>query len=189
MRILVGISGSIGVLGIHSYLLDLRSQPEVEEVRVIMTPTAARFVSPRAIEAILGQTVHVDAWSDSGPMTSPPILLKDIDLYLVAPASATTLSRCAAGLAETLVAHCYLSFVGAVAFAPAMAPEMLEHPATQRNLSHLKEFGATILPCGMGYSAATGKRLRGALCPFPQMWPTLRSIVEESRAETGSKGT
>ena len=50
MRILVGISGSIGVLGIHSYLLRLRMQPDVE-VRAVMTPTANRFV---AAEAIMG---------------------------------------------------------------------------------------------------------------------------------------
>lgn len=174
MRILVGISGSIGVLGIHSYLIQLMAQKEVEEVRAIMTPTSARFVSPRALEALLRQQVHVDLWSDAGPMVSPPELVRGMDLYLIAPASATTLSRCATGSAETLVSQCYLCFTGPVAFATAMAPEMLEHPAVQRNLNQLRADGAHILPTGYGYSAALGKSIKGAICSFAEMWPLLK---------------
>jgi phosphopantothenoylcysteine synthetase/decarboxylase len=190
MKILVGISGSIGVLGIHAYLISLLAQKEVEEVRAVMTPTAARFVSPKAIEALIGKIVRVDPWTDPGQMVSPPDLVKGIDLYLVAPASATTLSRCAAGSAETLVTNCYLCFTGPVAFAPAMAPEMWDHPAVLRNLDRLREDGATILPAGVGFSASLGKSIKGSLCPFSQMWPLLKTQVEEwgkREAATGSE--
>ncbi|HTG36992.1 MAG TPA: flavoprotein [Thermoanaerobaculia bacterium] len=183
MKILVGISGSIGVLGIHAYLISLLAQKEVEEVRAVMTPTATRFVSPRALEALIGKAVAVDPWTDSGKMVSPPELVQGADLYLIAPASATTLSRCASGSAETLVSNCYLCFTGPVAFAPAMAPEMWDHPAVRRNLDRLQQDGALILPAGVGFSAALGKSIKGALCAFPQMWPQLKSLVEK-RQET-----
>jgi phosphopantothenoylcysteine decarboxylase/phosphopantothenate--cysteine ligase len=179
MRILVGITGSIGVLGVHVYLANLLGKKEVEELRVLMTPTAARFVSPRALEALIGTPVRVDPWTDSGQMISPPTLVKGIDLYLIAPASATTLSKCAAGIADTLVTNCYLCHTGSVAFAPAMAPEMWDHPAVRSNLERLKEFGACILPSGFGFSAALGKNIKGAMCSFTEMWPRLKALVEE----------
>lgn len=176
MKILVGISGSIGVLGIHSYLLNLQAEKEVEELRVLMTPSATRFVSPQSLEALLRLPVHVDPWTDGRPMLSPPMLVKDLDVYLIAPASATTISRCAAGSGETLLAHCYLSHTGPTAFAPAMEEEMLQHPAVARNLDRLREDGACILPPGLGYSAATGKVGRGAICSYKEMWPILQSL-------------
>lgn len=179
MKILVGISGSIGVLGAHVYLINLLGKEEVEEVRAVMTPTAARFVSPKAIEALIGKPVRVDPWTDAGQMISPPDLVKGVDLFLIAPASATTLSRCAAGSAETLLTNLYLCFTGPVAFAPAMAPEMWDHPAVRRNMDRLREDGAAILPAGVGFSAALGKSIKGAMCPFSQMWPLLKAQVEE----------
>jgi phosphopantothenoylcysteine decarboxylase / phosphopantothenate---cysteine ligase len=178
MRILVGISGSIGVLGITGHLQQFLMQEEVEELRVVMTPTAARFLSPRAIEAFLGSPVRVDLWSEPGPMISPPELVKGIDVYVVAPASASTLARCASGSAETLVANCYLCHTGPVAFAPAMSEEMMAHPAVRRNLRQLKEFGACILPPSMGYAAAAKKYLRVAMCPYPRMWSQLKALVD-----------
>jgi phosphopantothenoylcysteine decarboxylase / phosphopantothenate---cysteine ligase len=181
MRILVGITGSIGVLGIHAYLASLLGQKEVEELRILMTPTAARFVSPRALEALTGVAVRVDAWTDSGQMISPPSLVKEIDLYLIAPASATTLGKCAAGVADTLVTNCYLCYTGPVAFAPAMAPEMWDHPAVRANFNRLREYGACILPAGVGFSAALGRNIKGALCPFKEMWPLLKALVENAR--------
>jgi phosphopantothenoylcysteine decarboxylase / phosphopantothenate---cysteine ligase len=187
MRILVGITGSIGVLGIHSYLVSLLSQKEVEEIRVLMTPTAARFVSPRALEALISTPVRVDSWTDSGQMISPPALVKGIDLYLIAPASATTLAKCAAGIADTLVTNCYLCHTGPVAFAPAMAPEMWDHPAVRANFERLQGFGACILPSGVGFSAALGKNIKGAICSFAVMWPRLKELVEE--AKKASQGT
>jgi phosphopantothenoylcysteine decarboxylase/phosphopantothenate--cysteine ligase len=187
MKILVGISGSIGVVGIHSYLVSMLLEKEVEEVNAVMTPTAARFLSPRSLEAFLGRTVHVDPWTDPGTMFAPPELVKGIDLYLVAPASATTLSRCAAGAAETLVANCYLCHTGPVAFAPSMSPEMREHPAVRHNLDRLKEFGACILPQGEGFSVAARKMQKSSMCSYAQMWPQLKALVQLSKEGAKSR--
>jgi len=183
MKILVGISGSIGVLGIHAHLISLMMEEEVEEVRAVMTPTAARFLNPRALESFLRHPVHVDPWTDPGPGFSPPDLVQGVDLYLVAPASATTLSRCAAGSAENLVASCYLAHTGPVAFAPVMSREMWEHPAVLRNLALLKKYGACLLPPGKGYLVTARKHDRGAICPYPVMWSRLKALVDEKRVE------
>lgn len=184
MKILVGISGSIGAASIHTYLVGLRMEKEVEEVRAVMTPTAARFANPRTLEAFLGHPVHVDPWTDAGPLLSPPELVKGVDLYLVAPASATTLSRCAAGSAETLVASCYLCHSGPVAFAPSMSPAMLDHPAVRRNLDRLREYGACILPVSQGYSITARKVETGSMCSYPEMWPRLKRLVQEREGKS-----
>lgn len=181
MKILVGVSGSIGVLGIGAHLISLQAEKEVEELRILMTPTAARLLSPQTLEALLRRPIYVDPWTDGRPMYSPPVLVKDIDLYLIAPATATTLSRCANGSGETLLAHCYLSHTGPVAFAPSMEPEMWKHPAVLRNLKRLKEDGACILPAGAGYSAATGKIENAAMCSYKEMWPILKSLVQKNQ--------
>jgi phosphopantothenoylcysteine decarboxylase/phosphopantothenate--cysteine ligase len=179
MKVLVGISGSIGVMGIPGHLISLQVEQEVEELRVLMTPTAARFVNPQTLEALLRQSIHVDPWADGHPMYSPVDLVKGVDLFLIAPASATTISRCANGSADTLLAHCYLCHSGPVAFAPSMSPEMLEHRAVRRNLKQLETDGACILPLGAAYSASTGTFQKGGLCAYQEMWPILKSLVRK----------
>lgn len=72
MKILVGISGSIAVLGMPGYLASLQAEKEVEALRIVMTPTASRFLNPQALEALFRQRVHVDPWTDGGVMYSPP---------------------------------------------------------------------------------------------------------------------
>jgi len=178
MKILVGISGAIGALGIPSYLINLQVEQEVEELRIVMTPTAARFINPQSLEALVRQPVFVDPWNDGRRLYSAPELVKDLDLYLIAPASATTLSRCATGSGETLVAQCYLCHGGPVAFAPSMSPEMFRHPAVVRNLKWLEENGARILPPGPAFQAATGTFVQGGTCPYREMWPILKSLVQ-----------
>jgi phosphopantothenoylcysteine decarboxylase / phosphopantothenate---cysteine ligase len=181
MKVLVGISGSIGVMGIPGHLISLQVEKEVEELRVLMTPTAARFVNPQTLEALLRLSIHVDPWADGHPMYSPVDLVKEIDLYLIAPASATTISRCASGSAETLLAHCYLCHSGPAAFAPSMSPEMWEHPAVRRNLKQLEKDGACILPPGVAYSASTGTFQKGGLCLYKDMWPILNSFLQKKK--------
>jgi|SRR4028118_358750 Phosphopantothenoylcysteine synthetase/decarboxylase len=181
MKILVGISGSVGVVGIHTYLLNLLMEKEVDEVNAIMTPSAARFLNPRTLEVFLGNQVHVDPWTDTGLMYAPPELVKGVDLYLIAPASATTLSRCATGSAETLIANCYLCHTGPVAFAPSMSPSMWDHPAVIQNIDRLKSFGACILPPGEGFSITARKTEKASICSYTEMWPRLRSFVQESQ--------
>ena len=177
MRVLVGISGSIGVLGIHTYLLRLAAEPGLT-LGVVMTPTAARIVAPGALGAVLGCSIVTDPWQGDHAL-SPSVLVAAVDVFIVAPASATTLAFCATGAAANPVAACYLAHPGASIFAPVMAPEMLLHPAVQRNLHHLSQDGAIVLPTGEGLRASDGSWSRqGALCDYA----TLRQAVLRAAA-------
>ncbi len=119
-------------------------------------------------------------------MIAPAELVMGIDVYVIAPASATTVARCASGSAETLIANSYLCHKGPVIFAPAMPENVMAHPAVRQNLKRLEEFGACILETSTGYSSAAKKMTGGAMCPFALMWHRLKSLVEQAQKEEQS---
>jgi len=187
MNVLVGVTGSIGALGIHMYLLRLMAQPGVV-VRAVMTPAAARFVRPETLGAVLHAPVPVGFWSGHGRWVSPPEIIEGVDLLLVAPASATTLAYCAHGNAATIVSACYLCHAGPTIFAPSMSPGMLGHPAVVRNIRQLRNDGALVLPSGRGVAVSSGAASDGALCEFDEMWVRTRRFWEHwKRTHSGGR--
>jgi phosphopantothenoylcysteine decarboxylase / phosphopantothenate---cysteine ligase len=124
------------------------------EVRVVPTPAALRFVGEATWAALSGQPVSASVWDDVHEV--PHVRLgQTADLVFVAPASADLLARAAAGRSDDLLTAVLLTARGPVVFAPAMHTEMWQHPATQANVSVLRERGAVVL------EPATG-RLTGA---------------------------
>src|SRR5271170_2148705 len=119
MKILLGISGAIATLDISSYIVWLMRDLSVE-INVVMTPTATRFVSPQALGALVGTKVHVSSWESSSVATPASKIVAGVKAMVIAPASTTTIARCATGNAETLLSACYLAFKGPCALAPSM---------------------------------------------------------------------
>jgi phosphopantothenoylcysteine decarboxylase / phosphopantothenate---cysteine ligase len=186
MTVLVGITGSIGVLGIHAYLARLAAEPDVR-IRAVMTTTAAAIVSPAALGALLRCPVVSDEWQREQAVP-PSKHVEDVDVLLIAPATATTMSYCAAGAAPNLVSACYLAHEGPTIFAPAMAPEMLAHPATQRNLRVLAEDGAIVLETGRGLQVSSGRWVDGALCDYSVMRDAVFGAIERHSRRRVSYG-
>ncbi len=181
MKVVIGISGSIAVLGIHALLARLVSDPGLE-VSACMTRTAAGIVNPAALGAILRSPVPVDGWTE-GQAMPPGAIVQDCDVLLIAPASATTLAWCASGAAANIVAASYLAHTGRAVFAPAMAPEMLRHPAVQRTLATLAIDGATVLPCARGFQVSTGAWTDGGLAAFADLRAALDPAASGSRRD------
>lgn len=179
MNILVGICGSIGVLGIHAYLIRLGAEPGVR-VRAMMTSTAAQIVNPAAIGAVVGLPVLVDLWQKDKAIT-PSEMLGDTDVLLLAPASANTIGLCAMGMASNIISACYLAHRGATVVAPSMAPQILCHRAVRRNIQTLIDDGVQVLPTGDGFVASTGQWSAGALCDYSQM---LAAVLSATAART-----
>jgi phosphopantothenoylcysteine decarboxylase / phosphopantothenate---cysteine ligase len=118
-------------------------------VRVIPTPDALRFVGEPTWAALSGEPVTTDVWSDVAQV--PHVRLgQTADLVLVAPATADVLARAAAGMASDLLTSTLLTARCPVLFAPAMHTEMWEHPATQRNVSVLRDRGAIVVDPAVG---------------------------------------
>ena len=125
------------------------------EVQVLMTDSAKEFVAPLTFSSLSGKPVLSDFFSrESGSWNSHVDLGVWADLFLVAPATATTISKMANGLCDNLVVTTYLSVKCPVMIAPAMDLDMFGHPAMQENLRKLKSFGNQIIEPGSGELAS-----------------------------------
>ena len=133
-KILLGITGSIAAYK----AVDLASQLTQTGalVNVIMTESAAQFVSPLAFRSVTGRPVHSDMWNLDEHVRHVG-LGETADLLVIAPATAHTLAKLAHGLADNLLTVTALAARCPILTAPAMDGGMYEHPATQANLAVL----------------------------------------------------
>ena len=146
-RIVLGVSG--GVAAYKAALL-LRAFTEAgHDVRVVPTPGALHFVGAATFEALSGNPVTTDVWSDV-PQVAHVRIGQEADLVVVAPATADLLARAAAGRADDLLTATLLAARCPVVFVPAMHTEMWLHPATQDNVATLRRHGAVVLPPAVG---------------------------------------
>lgn len=124
-------------------------------VHVAMTAEAQHFVGPTTFQALTGNAVATTLWNPSEATPIPHInLAQGADLILVAPATANILAKLAQGIADELVSTLLLAAPPArLLLAPAMNQEMWLHPATQRNVATLAEWGIARVGPATGWQA------------------------------------
>ncbi|WP_418981991.1 bifunctional phosphopantothenoylcysteine decarboxylase/phosphopantothenate--cysteine ligase CoaBC [Alistipes sp.] len=157
-RILLGITGSIAAYKAAVLCRLLKSAGA--EVRVVMTPLAKQFITPLTMATLSKNPILVEFFDpENGAWNSHVSLGEWADCCLIAPATANTLAKMAAGVADNLLLTTYLSARCPVAVAPAMDLDMYAHPATQQNLRTLAERGVRIVEPAEGELASglTGK--------------------------------
>ena len=155
-HILLGVTAGIAAYKTPALVRLLKK--EGAEVRVIMTPDAREFVAPLTLSVLSENPVY---WTftdedapDQGLWNNHVHLGSWADLFLIAPATANTLSKMANGACDNLLLAAYLSAECDVYFAPAMDLDMHEHPATQASFSRLNEFGNIMIPSEHGALAS-----------------------------------
>ncbi|MBI2516996.1 MAG: bifunctional phosphopantothenoylcysteine decarboxylase/phosphopantothenate--cysteine ligase CoaBC [Opitutae bacterium] len=123
-------------------------------VRVVATEAALRFVGPATLEGLTGRPVLSDLFAPGAALEHIE-LTRWADLIIVCPATANTLNRFAAGLADDLSGALFLARDPKKPFlvAPAMNPAMWAHPATVASAEKLKDWGVRFLPVGQGRTA------------------------------------
>lgn len=150
--ILLGVTGGIAAYKAIDTVRALRR--DGHDVHVVMTRAAQRFVGPASFAALSGNRVAAGLFAaDDVPDYRHLDLARAADLMLVAPASANTIGRMAAGLADDILTSCFLAFTGPVLVAPAMNTRMWEHMATRANIATLVARGVVIIPPGDGLLA------------------------------------
>jgi phosphopantothenoylcysteine decarboxylase / phosphopantothenate---cysteine ligase len=150
--ILLGVTGGIAAYKAIDSVRALRR--DGHDVHVVMTRAAQRFVGPASFAALSGNRVAAGLFAtDDVPDYRHLDLARAADLMLVAPASANTIGRMAAGLADDLLTSCYIAYTGPVLVAPAMNTRMWEHAATRANIATLVGRGVHIIPPGEGLLA------------------------------------
>ena len=173
-RILLGVSG--GIAAYKALELVRLATAAGHAVRAIQTPASQRFVGAASFAALTGAPVLTDeferdplrgAFPGQAPPDHDPLshleLVRNADILVVAPASANTLAKLAAGLADNLLTSAALAATCPLLVAPAMNHHMWEHPATQANVATLRERGVVVLEPGTGRLASAGEAGAGRL--------------------------
>jgi len=151
-QVLLGVTGGIAAYKAPDLVRRLREQGA--DVRVVLTASAARFVTPLTFQAVSGHAVRSSLWDEAAEAAMGHIeLARWADLVLVAPATADFMARLAAGMADDLLATLCLAGDAPVTLAPAMNRLMWAHPATQDNVRRLAGRGVTLLGPGTGDQA------------------------------------
>lgn len=141
-RILLGVTGSIAAYKSVALLRRLISLGA--DVTVVMTDAAKRFVGPLTFQTLSGHPVYDDPFDPREEILH--LTLADAaDVFLIAPATANTIAKLAAGSADDLLSALALSARCPVILAPAMDAVMWEHRLVQRNLDALRDAGVTVV--------------------------------------------
>jgi phosphopantothenoylcysteine decarboxylase / phosphopantothenate---cysteine ligase len=201
-RVLLGVSG--GIAAYKALELARLATLAGHGVRVLMTETATRFVGAASFEGIVGAPVLVSeferdpmrgAFPGDGEPGHDPIghleLAANCDAFLVAPASANTIAKLAAGIADSMLTTSFLACTAPRLLAPAMNNRMYADAATQANLATLHERGVEVIEPGEGRLASRGEfgpgrlpdperllaRIEAALPTGERPWDGLRVLI------------
>ena len=152
-RILLGITGGIAAYKI-AYLIRYLKK-EGAEVKCIMTPASCDFISPLVVATLSQNPVSVEFWNkETGVWTNHVELGIWADLFVIAPATANTISKMAVGTCDNLLLATYLSMKSKTIIAPAMDLDMYQHPTFKRNLRQLIDDGVSVIPATSGQLAS-----------------------------------
>jgi phosphopantothenoylcysteine decarboxylase/phosphopantothenate--cysteine ligase len=185
-KILLGITGSIAAY--KSLLLVRLLVKEGASVKVIMTPAARDFVTPLSLSTlsknpVLTDLVREDTW------TNHVDLGHWADCMLIAPLTANTLAKMAAGLCDNLLLATYLSAICPVIVAPAMDEDMWRHPSTLANLERIRTYGNMVIPVEKG-ELASGLNGEGRMAEPETIMSGLKTLLlQDAQASASRRGS
>jgi phosphopantothenoylcysteine decarboxylase/phosphopantothenate--cysteine ligase len=171
-KILLGVCGSIGSYK-SAYLIRELIRLGAQ-VRVVMTSSALKFVSPLLMQALSGNEVRTELFDAQAERAMGHIeLARWADYLIIAPASANAIAKMAQGIADDLLSTLYLVAEIPVFICPAMNQSMWKHSATQANCGLLKKRGAIFIGPEEGLQAC-GEEGFGRVSETEQIISALR---------------
>tara|TARA_B100001179_G_scaffold56256_1_gene38488 strand:- start:958 stop:2178 length:1221 start_codon:yes stop_codon:yes gene_type:complete len=151
-NILLAVTGGIAAYKSAEIVRNLKKLGS--NVKVIMTKSSQEFITPLTLQALSGNPVSIDLLDvDAESAMSHIELARWADAFLVAPCTANTISRLAAGRGDDLLSAVTLAFEGILALAPAMNQVMWRDTRTQNNIQKLLKEGVLIYGPGAGEQA------------------------------------
>lgn len=182
-KILLGITASIAAYK-AAVLVRLLVKAGAE-VKVVMTPAAANFITPLTLSTLSKNPVF-HALEHDGSWANHVALGRWADIMVVAPLSCNTLAKMATGLCDNLLLAVYLSATCPVVVAPAMDEDMWHHGSTQKNLQTLSGFGNHIIPVDNG-ELASGLIGEGRMAEPESIIAWLTGFFENNQPLKGKK--
>jgi len=178
-KILLGVTG--GIAAYKAAVIIRLLVREGAEVKVIMTPLAKEFITPLTLATLSKNPVLVDFFNpEDGSWNSHIDLGLWADLFIIAPATANTMGKMAAGIADNLLLTTCLSARCPVLLAPAMDLDMLAHPATVSNIERLKSFGNQIIEPDTG-ELASGLEGKGRMAEPEVIVKEIKKVLSKKK--------
>ena len=184
-KVLIGITGSIAAYKIP--LLVRLLKKEGAEVQVVMTDSARDFVTPLTLSTLSGRPVLSKGFDpETGQWNSHVELGLWADLMVIAPASANTIAKMAAGAADNYLLTVCLSAKCPIMFVPAMDLDMYKHPATQQNIRTLVERGCRLIAPAAG-ELASGLCGEGRMEEPQEIFNRIKEFFDNGKRYAGKK--
>jgi phosphopantothenoylcysteine decarboxylase/phosphopantothenate--cysteine ligase len=178
-HILIGVTGGIAAYKTATIIRLLVK--EGAEVKVLMTTHAKEFITPLTLATLSKNPIITEFFDPgNGDWNSHVDLGLWADLYLIAPATANSIAKMAAGIADNLLLTTYLSVRCPVFVAPSMDMDMLIHPATTINIETLKAFGNSILEPSSG-ELASGLSGKGRMAEPEEIVKELKNFFAKKK--------
>jgi phosphopantothenoylcysteine decarboxylase/phosphopantothenate--cysteine ligase len=187
-RILLIIGG--GIAAYKSLDLIRRLRERGVNVRAILTPGGAEFITPLSVAAISGERCFTELFSHQDEFDIGHIRLsREADLVVVAPATADLIAKMAQGITNDLATAVLLATDKRVLIAPAMNPMMWSHPATKRNFAQLTADGIVSAGPNAGEMAERNESGVGRMAESLEIVAAIESLLSEMPASDALKGT
>ena len=183
-HVVVGVTGSIAAhkaIDLVSLLTHWNSENVRCEVRVVMTADAQKFVTEVPFRTLSRNAVVRDLYESDEQWSPRHITLADwADLLVIAPATANTIAKLACGIADNALTCLALALhqETGMLIAPAMNGRMWQHPATEENVSILKNRGVEFIGPDEGLQAC-GYSGKGRMSPVDQIADRVRQMLSE----------
>ncbi|KFM99595.1 bifunctional phosphopantothenoylcysteine decarboxylase/phosphopantothenate--cysteine ligase CoaBC [Bacillus clarus] len=151
-KILLCVTGGIAVFKVAALTSKLTQAGAL--VKVMMSESAMKFVTPLTFQALSRHDVYTDTFDEKDSAVIAHIDLADwADVVLVAPATANCIGKLANGIADDMITTTLLATTAPVWIAPAMNVHMYENKIVQKNMMMLKTLGYTFIEPGEGFLA------------------------------------
>jgi phosphopantothenoylcysteine decarboxylase/phosphopantothenate--cysteine ligase, prokaryotic len=184
-KIVLGVTGGIAAykgLELVSRLRKLGAQ-----IDVIMTKSAAEFVTPLSFESLSHNPVISDMFESPKSWDIQHIsLAKKADLLIVAPATANIIGKVANGIADDMLSTTIMATKASVLFAPAMNCNMYENPIVQENIGKLKSLGYMFIEPSTGMLAC-GDIGKGKLADIADIVDEIEQVLYDKKDFSGLK--
>jgi len=174
-KIVLGVTGCIAAYKSAELVRQIVKQGG--QVQVIMTESAGKFITPLTLQTLSGNPVTTGLFDLYEEKQIGHIsLAQKADVLVISPATANSLGKVAAGIADDILSTVIMATKASVLFAPAMNVQMWENPIVQKNIQTLKGFGYHFIEPGWG-DLACGDTGKGRLADVEDIMDAITSIL------------
>lgn len=183
-KVLIGITGGIAAYKICELIRLYKKNGA--DVKVVVTKNALNFVTKLTLQTLSQNQVYVEQFDIEEYKPEHISLADDSDVFVIAPASANTISKLATGICDNLLTSVACAFKNPIIVAPAMNCNMWENPVIKENMTKLEELGYEILPPEEGYLAC-GYEGSGRLAEIGKIYEKTVEIINNKKKLQGKK--